>query len=215
MDIATVIKDWSPILLPIIAAVGSVVAAGATTIIAYLAIKQLPILIQQLKNAELARIVAAELEKERRTVEACTRFSTDYALYCVKKNIYEQRQPDANPVFPEPMKVKRDIKHLLNYLDGIAIGIHQGLYDPDIVFDNLNTIMIDAVDEFIFTNPLGLFCDNKDYSHLVILCTNFKKDHAERTAALEHQIAKAAEDRKEHIEKLFARTRYSKDKAKK
>lgn len=218
--IATVIKDWSPIILPIIAAVGSVVAAGATAIIAYLAIKQLPILIKQLENAELARITAAELEKERRTIEICSRFSTDYALYCVKKSIFEQRKPEDDSGFIEPDKIKRDVKNLMNYLDSIAVGVHQGLYDEDIVFDNLNNIMIDAVDDFIFTEPRDLFCDEKNYQHLVILCNNFKIDRDRRIAQIkEHiarmseDIAKMSEDRDRRIVTLIGNTRYSRSTA--
>ena len=135
-----------------VAAIGGLLSGVTSAGLLIVALVQLPFFRKQLQSMEAARRDLAKAEKERRTLDACNRFHTDTTLYEVKQHIYVARE-DANPIAallrPE---VRRDVINLLNYFEGLAIGVEQGVYDDEIVYDNLSNALVWAVEYFIMAN---------------------------------------------------------------
>jgi hypothetical protein len=71
--------------------------------------------------------------------------------------------------------VRQDAIFLLNFLDTLAIGVHQKVYIDKIVEDNLGLIMVDAITKFV-DNSLGDFGINRDrLVDLVTFVEEFRK----------------------------------------
>jgi len=96
--------------------------------------------VRALKNEQL---------KSRTLVEA-SKYDTDpvlneciSALHRAKKN---------NALFEDPREYRPQIIAVLNYLDGVAIGIEQGLYIESLAKDHLREIVAKHVSEYL-ENP--------------------------------------------------------------
>lgn len=160
-------------LLNTLAAVGELLSGLSAVALVIMTGVQLPFFRAQLISMERARQDAAKAEKERRTLDACNRFHTDVTLYEIKRHIFEAREkPDPVSALQRP-EVRRDIINLLNYFEGLAIGIEQGVYADEIVYDNLRNATIWAVEYFVNTNakynPEGKLANPDDYMPLMRL----------------------------------------------
>lgn len=130
------------------------VTAAATGVVAIAAWIQLPLISRQVRElSEQIRLSReAEQNAERRTREwetlkACQRYDYDPVLDEATRRIWvasnqgkDYRARELDP---------RDITSLLNYLDGIAIGIQQDLYIENIVKDHLGIVFDHAVKSFL------------------------------------------------------------------
>ncbi len=118
------------------------ITAGATIALAVIAFLQLR---------------ALRLEQRKwQTLQACERFELDPLLNRQTELIF--KASDSGKHYSPDRFVGPELQHavinLLNYFDGIAIGIEQNLYHERIVRDHLESSLTKAVDTFL-TNGLA------------------------------------------------------------
>jgi hypothetical protein len=133
------LQDWADI--------GTVISGLAVVV----AVIQLWFINEQLKAADASQKVALKSEKERRTLDACRSFHTDPTLFILKQTISKARA-SADPA-AALKTARRDVANYLNYLESICIGIEQGIYDEEIVFDNLSAHIVHVVTWFVDSHP--------------------------------------------------------------
>jgi hypothetical protein len=101
-------------------------------------------------------------QKNWETLKACERYESDQVLTQCLMALREARL--ANRLTAEPRRYSLEMSTILNYLEGIAIGVEQGFYDKNIVRDHLEIIMRGHVKEFL-EPPLKevMLAENDDY----------------------------------------------------
>lgn len=77
--------------------------------------------------------------KVRETLAACERYDTDSVLTQCLRNV--KQGEDEQKIHINSLAYSLDIITILNYLEGIAIGISQGLYDEKVAKDHLEPII--------------------------------------------------------------------------
>jgi hypothetical protein len=108
---------------------------------------------------------------------ACERYDLDPVLTECLRNIKEiNDNPCANA--SDRIGISLDLATILNYLDGIAIGIEQRIYDHDIVYDHLYPIIDHYVTHYIINEKwkkeFGLTLGG-DYDRLIRLHQKFRE----------------------------------------
>ena len=74
-----------------------------------------------------------------------------------------------------PRDYNLDMESLFNYFESIAIGVSKGLYDKDIVCDQLKPIIIEHVDDLIISGVSGWKGNpDKYYEHMMRLYREWK-----------------------------------------
>jgi hypothetical protein len=86
-------------------------------------------------------------QKAWRTLEACERYERDPALTKICECLRDAR--DKGELDRDPRPFRLEASTLLNYCDGIAIGVVQKFYVEKIVQDHLEPIIRDHVEEFL------------------------------------------------------------------
>jgi hypothetical protein len=124
----------------LVLAIGTVLLAAATAGLVFAAFKQLPLLTAQIK-------MARESEIEINTITACGKYDTDPVLYEIHRRIWENS--DKGTKYSRETIDQHDAIVMLNYLDGIAIGVKQGVLSNAITKDHLGAVYIKAVDIII------------------------------------------------------------------
>jgi hypothetical protein len=81
-----------------------------------------------------------------RTLEACERYERDPTLTRILECLRDARDKGSLTNNPRPYRLEAST--LLNYCDGIAIGVAQKFYLEKIVRDHLEPIIRDHVEEF-------------------------------------------------------------------
>jgi hypothetical protein len=89
-------------------------------------------------------------QKGWETLKACEKYDGDPVLHVVLKRLGRAR--DSGELNENPRKFRIDATILLNYLDGLAIGEAQRLYDGKIVQDHMEPIIREHVKEFLNTS---------------------------------------------------------------
>jgi hypothetical protein len=78
-----------------------------------------------------------------------------------------------------------DLCNVLNYLEGIGIGINEGLYDKDIVRAYLGTIIVGTVEEYITSGIAaraerdGVRSDPDEFARITELAKEWRNGDAE------------------------------------
>lgn len=83
----------------------------------------------------IALIRKSHETKITRTLDICKQHFTDPIIFECRCILYEARKNgdlDENPI-----KYRMRILQVLNFFEGLAIGIHQGIYDEQITYENL------------------------------------------------------------------------------
>ena len=111
-----------------------VVATSALAIIAYMQLSRI---------AENMR-VDGEREKKWATLQACDRYNFDSTIHSVTRRIWDKSEGGTS--YSDKDAIKHDVISLLNYLDSLAVGIHQGLYVEEIVRDYMEPVIKKAVE---------------------------------------------------------------------
>ena len=98
--------------------------------------------------AALSQTISIRNEARRsRTLAICERYDFDPVLDRCLRNL---RRAKASGSFEkDPVRYRIDVSTVLNYLDGIAIGIEQELYIEDLARDHLEPIVRDHVNEYL------------------------------------------------------------------
>jgi len=133
------------------AAVGAVAAAAGAFATAAVAWFQIGALKRQQRGWE--------------TLRACDKYDTDSVINQALVKLRDVR--DADELAKNPRPYRLEITIVMNYLEGMAIGIEQGMYDPRIVRDHLEPIIRDHVKEFLDRDMVKrLEMESDDFSRL-------------------------------------------------
>jgi hypothetical protein len=131
-----------------------------------------------------------------RTLAACERYYLDPLLDKASRALKEARESGELERNPKPLSI--DVITVLNYLDGIAIGIYQGLYIEELARDHLQPMVEENVAEFLRGDTPGkLGLNLRDFRHLVALegrWTQIGQPHFREVTLLERSF-KAIERR--------------------
>jgi hypothetical protein len=77
--------------------------------------------------------------KKASTLAACVNYENSPVIYDAVQILWRAREK--GKLNKNPRKYRTQLVILLNYLDGIAIGIDQGLYIEDLAWDHMNGIV--------------------------------------------------------------------------
>lgn len=114
--------------------------------------------------AAYAQLRAERIRRmETGTLDVCTRFDIDPIIYQANRRIWDASQ-EGTTYFDAD---KHSVITVANYLDGIAIGVLQGLYSSDIVRDHLGPV----IGKYINVIVPSVFGSKKDYEALDEVCS--------------------------------------------
>lgn len=86
-------------------------------------------------------------QKNWETLKACEKYDTDSVLMAALQILRDAR--NSGDLTNSPKKYSLEMITILNYFEGIIIGIEQRFYNEDIVYDHLKPIIEDHVSEFL------------------------------------------------------------------
>ncbi len=117
---------------------------------------------------------ATHQTKGWQTLAACEKYESDAVLDRCARRLFFARKSGSFATDPPSYRV--DVTTILNYLDGLAIGIDQNLYVKEIVRDHLEPIIKWHVDTYL--NPsqadkIGI--QRTEYARLIELCEGWNK----------------------------------------
>lgn len=115
--------------------------------------------------------------KKWRTIEACEVYDRDPILHASLKEMRKYRLLKKSGVIPTE-DIKVEVVSVLNYLDGIAIGVNEGLYLEKIVKDHLGPIMASHIEDHLVSPDAKAFFEvnEKNFEHLISLNKKWKKE---------------------------------------
>ena len=107
--------------------------------------------------------------KVRDTLSACERYDSDGVITQCLRNLKDGE--DSGKIASSPLTYSLDLITILNYFEGIAIGIDQGLYDKKVAKDHLEPIIAYYVDKYISAEAQQRFNidGHSDYKRLIAL----------------------------------------------
>jgi hypothetical protein len=125
-----------------VTAIGTAVAAAAAVGAAMIALVQLKKLRDQIKQS-------SDLDRRRNTLDACQRFEKDELLHQAMKSLWKttNRGTDYTKLTSEN---DFDVLTVLNYFEGIAIGIAERVYKEKMARDYLEDSLTKAVRALIY-----------------------------------------------------------------
>lgn len=118
----------------------SVATALATVGIAIVGINQLKQIAEHMR-------VQGEREKKWATIKACERYDSEPSIAQYARNIWDASKSGTDYTVVD--NILHDIIGFMNYLDSLAIGIDQGVYNEQIVRDHMQSSIYKSVKAFI------------------------------------------------------------------
>jgi hypothetical protein len=112
---------------------------------------------------------ARDEAKLNRTLAACDRYDLDPVLDACSRRLAEVR--NSGDLQNNVKAYRLDIFSVLNYLESIAIGIEQGLYDKKLVREYMEPIFVGCIEEYVTSGvlkPIGF--EPVDFSKSVAIC---------------------------------------------
>ncbi len=134
------IADW-------LTAIATLALAVAAWVQLPIVARQLSALSEQIKLTREAEANAARRLREWETLKACQIYDSDPTLDEATKRIWIASCKGTN--YASASVDTRDMICLLNYLDGLSIGIEQELYIEKVVKDHLGPVFNHAVTDFV------------------------------------------------------------------
>lgn len=107
------------------------------------------------------------------TIAACDRYDTDPIL----DQYIRQLSVNRADVVANPAKYRLAISTVLNYLDGVAIGVAQGLYIDKLAKDHLEKMVAHYVPKYLMDQAtVGILSIQQiDYRHLLAMYARWSK----------------------------------------
>ena len=137
-----------------LAEIVGVITAAASVVIAWAAVRQLPLIVSQVralsKQLEETRKAEKAAEKARQiwnTVERVKEYNTDPVFDAATKRVWEASNGGED--YRADAVKERDIIVILNFINNIATGVIQKLYIEEIVKDSLKLPIKHCVEQFI------------------------------------------------------------------
>jgi hypothetical protein len=110
-------------------------------------------------------------QKGWETLKACEKYDSDPVLDVAIKTLRNARNSGA--LISQPQHYTLEATSILNYLEGIAIGVRQGFYNEKIVKDHLEQIIKFHIRE-CSVPPLGPLMDIKYFDNLVKMIADWR-----------------------------------------
>jgi hypothetical protein len=151
------LKDWADL-----ATVFSSIISLSAVVVAFFGVRAI-------YRQTLMQINDTHLESKKwKTLEICAQYELNDNISDSAKNIFiafAKGEPDDEAC----NAVSRDAVVILNYLDGIAIGVGQGLYIEELARDHLRNIAEDHVSRLLKPPAKAKFkeIDENDYLFLI------------------------------------------------
>ena len=130
-----------------ITAIGTIVLAIAASVQLPLIAKQMRSLAEQLRLSREAERNAERRVREWEKLKACQHYDFDPVLDGATQRLWEASEQGRN--YRQPAINLRDMICVLNYFDGLAVGIEQNLYIEKVVRNHLGLVMNHADVNFI------------------------------------------------------------------
>lgn len=143
---------WDTIAAGITAIATAALAIGAWVQLPLVA-KQVKGLSDELNEARKAEAAAEARTREWETIKICQRYDFDPVIESACKSIWVASVKGTT--YTNENVDEHDMKCILNYLDGISVGIKQGLYIETIVKEQMGIIFKGHVDNFILSNAVS------------------------------------------------------------
>jgi len=150
----------------------------ATILLFLVARGQLPLLSAQLqalaKQVTLAREADAASQRryiEANTLQACARYTGDPVIHEATQSIWRASNSGTDYRGNLDKLDMHDLITALNYLDGIAVGVKQGVYSGAIIKDHMMTTYVKVVDVII---PEAMGGDFSDYEAILELRNSWR-----------------------------------------
>ena len=154
------LKDWADL-----ATVASPIISLAAVIVAFFGVRALyKQTVMQIKDAHLE-------SKKWKTLESCAQYELNDNIANSAKNIFiafSKGGPDEATC----NAIERDAVVILNYLDGIAIGVGQGLYIEELAHDHLNNIVEYHVAKLLKSSSKPIFKEIDENNYLFLIDMN-------------------------------------------
>gem|GEM_PF-4066923 len=128
-----------------------------------------------------------ERERNAATITACERLEIDPIMYKLQKEVWEKTNDGTD--YSNPDQIRFQALGILNYLEGLAIGVAQEAYSEQIVRDQCGDFMFKAVEAWIkgesgqlndrsWTSSKPAIAQEQEYEFLVKLYNKWfsKKD---------------------------------------
>jgi hypothetical protein len=113
------------------------------------------------------RAIRREALKSR-TLEVCGRYIMDPVLDATLHRLRKAKFDGT--LEKEPQSHYTDIRTLLNYLDNLAVGAHQGLYIEKVLRDHMHPVVIAHVTQYLVgSGPSTYGLNVNNYQHLLRL----------------------------------------------
>ena len=109
--------------------------------------RQVSSLADQIRLSREAEINAERRTREWETLKACDRYNIDQILEAATQRAWYAS--DAGTNYKKPEVDHRDLTIIVNYLDGIAIAVQQGLYIEGLVEDHSGSVFDHAATKWI------------------------------------------------------------------
>lgn len=131
------IHDWSEIAT-IAQGITALVAAAAAGYTAWLVYRQI-----KSAHEDNTRQIESQREENKKwkTLDICAQYEFSETVSCAAGKV-QAAFDKGNPTDETCTEIYRDAKVVLNYLDGIAIGVGQGLYIEELARDHLKQMGI-------------------------------------------------------------------------
>jgi hypothetical protein len=123
-------------------AFAAVVTALATVALAWLGIRKLYQLNKQLQDQRNS-------EKKWRTVDACEKYTANSIIHNASVKVWSESKNGTDYTTSYFYELQHEVVAIFDYLDSLAIGVEQGIYEEKIIKDNLEDIIKKAVKVFI------------------------------------------------------------------
>jgi hypothetical protein len=131
-----------------VSAIADSVVAITSIVLVVIAASQVPLLIRQLKAHGNQMTIEDDRERKWATVRACDRFTNDPIIFEVSRRIWDASLQGTD--YTDLSSIDRfDVAVLLNYLEGMAVGIAQGIYMENIIKDHFTPAIDKAVRVFL------------------------------------------------------------------
>jgi hypothetical protein len=144
------------------------ITAGATAALAFLTLIIVIFGWQQIRGIQRQVNEAREESRKWKTLEICQAYEQNACVEGAARRVYEAEA--SKQLDKKPRIYGRDAITLLNYLDGVAIGVRQGLYIEDLARDHLKEIVSANVKRFLLCGkPESFGIDDRDYQFLLAM----------------------------------------------
>ena len=146
MELAKLAAEWATALATIILAVAAWIQLPLIS-------RQVQGLSEQIRLSREAEEHAERRTREWETIKACERYNFDPVIEAATHRIWEKSNKGTD--YKRPEVDQRDLVVVLNYLDGIAIGVGQGLYIENLVKDHIGPLFDHAVTKYFDSGVIG------------------------------------------------------------